>query len=126
MKSDRSVYARSLIALLSLAMSCGLVAAQSAGKGAGTAALRALKTRPERTNYAETSRYQDVIDFMNTVAAASSRIHLTTYGHTFEGRALPLAVIGAKDASPEAVKAAGKTRIYVQGNIHAGRSEEHT
>jgi len=123
MKSDRSVFARSLIALLLLAMSCGLVAAQSTGKAAGPAALRALKTRPERTNYAETSRYQDVIDFMNTVDAASPRIHLTSYGYTFEGRALPLAVIGAKDASPEAVKASGKTRIYVQGNIHAGEVE---
>jgi len=64
-----------------------------------------------------------VIQFMKTVAAASPRVHLTTYGYTFEGRALPLAVIGAKDASPEAVKATGKTRIYVQGNIHAGEVE---
>ena len=100
--------------------------AQRAAKApapAGPASLRALKTRPERTDYAETSRYQDVIDFMKACAAASPRIHLTTYGYSFEGRALPLAVIGAKDATPEAVKASGKTRIYVQGNIHAGEVE---
>lgn len=90
---------------------------------AGSPALRALKTRPERTNYEETSRYQEVIDFMQAVAAASPQIHLTTYGYTFEGRALRLAVIGARDASPEAVKSAGKVRIYVQGNIHAGEVE---
>jgi hypothetical protein len=113
--------------LLVLAALCGgAVGAQTAGKTAvpaGASSLRALQTRPERTNYAETSRYDDVIQFMKAVAAASPRVHLTTYGYTFEGRALPLAVIGAKDASPEAVKATGKTRIYVQGNIHAGEVE---
>ena len=28
-----------------------------------------------------------------------------------------------KNASPEAVKASGKTRVYFQGNIHAGEVE---
>jgi hypothetical protein len=109
-----------------VALCCGLTAAQNAGKGvapAASASLGALKTRPEQTNYAETSRYQDVIDFMKAVATASPRIHLTTFGYSFEGRALPLAVIGAKDASPEAIKATGKTRIYIEGNIHAGEVE---
>jgi hypothetical protein len=113
--------------LLVLSALCGgAVGAQTAGKTAapaGASSLRALQTRPERTNYAETSRYDDVIQFMKAVAAASPRVLLTTYGYTFEGRALPLAVIGAKDASPEAVKATGKTRIYIQGNIHAGEVE---
>ena len=80
-------------------------------------------TRPEQTNYQETSRYEDVIAFMRAMAAASPQIHLTTYGHTFEGRAMPLAVIGAPSASPEAVLATKKTRIYIQGNIHAGEVE---
>ncbi len=116
-----------LVILLVLSALCGgPVGAQTAGKTAapaGASSLRALKTRPERTNYVETSRYDDVIQFMKAVSAGSPRVHLTTYGYTFEGRALPLAVIGAKDASPEAVKATGKTRIYVQGNIHAGEVE---
>jgi hypothetical protein len=109
-----------------LTLPCGLALAQTAGKAAasaGSSSLRTLKTRPERTDYAETSRYEDVIQFLKAVATASPRIHLTTYGYTFEGRPLPLAVVGAKDASPEAVKATGKTRIYIQGNIHAGEVE---
>jgi len=86
--------------------------------------LSALKTRPERTNYAETSRYNDVVEFMRAVAAASPRIHLTTFGYTFEGRALPLAVVGnVTDARPESILASGKTRVYIQGNIHAGEVE---
>ena len=36
---------------------------------------------------------------------------------------MPLAVIGAPDATPEAVLATGKTRIYIQANIHAGEVE---
>jgi hypothetical protein len=80
-------------------------------------------TRPEATNYAETSRYDDVVAFMKAAAGAAPQIHLTSFGYSFEGRALPLAVIGAPNASPEAVLATGKTRIYIQGNIHAGEVE---
>ena len=83
-----------------------------------------LLTVPERTNYVETSLYGDVMAFMRAAAAkAPATIHLTTFGYSFEGRALPLAVIGARDATPEAVKATGKTRVYVQANIHAGEVE---
>jgi hypothetical protein len=80
-------------------------------------------TRPEATRFAETSRYDDVMAFMKAMAAASPQIHLTTYGYTYEGRPLPLAVIGAADAAPETVRATKKTRIYIQGNIHAGEVE---
>jgi hypothetical protein len=80
-------------------------------------------TRPEATNYAETSRYEDVVAFMKAMAAASPAIHLTTYGYTFEGRPMPLAVVGASDATPEAVLATGRTRVFIQGNIHAGEVE---
>ncbi len=83
-----------------------------------------LTTRPERTAFRETSRYDDVVAFMEAVDRASDRIRLTTFGYTFEGRPLPLAVVGdVVDASPEAVLASGKTRVYVQANIHAGEVE---
>ena len=49
-------------------------------------------TRPERTDYAETSRYDEVIAYMKQMAAVNPNIHLTTYGYTTEGRPLPLAV----------------------------------
>lgn len=89
---------------------------------AGSPAVAQL-TRPERTEYRETSRYEDVTAFLDTVAALSPAMHLTTFGYTFEGRRLPLVVWGAPDASPEAVKATGKTRVFVQANIHAGEVE---
>jgi len=54
-------------------------------------ALTQLKTRAERTNYVETSRYDDVVAFLDTVAKASSLVHTTTFGYTFEGRAIKTA-----------------------------------
>ena len=100
-----------------LFLSPALLAAQ-------TAPARNLPlTRPESTNYVETSRYDDVVSFMKTMAKASPQIHLTTYGYTYEGRALPMAVIGASDAGAASVLATGKTRIFIQGNIHAGEVE---
>src|SRR5215813_7297370 len=83
-----------------------------------------VRTRAERTNYVETSRYDDVLNFLNTVAKGSRIVHYTTFGYTFEGRALPLAVVGrVADASPRTVRASGKLRVYIQANIHAGEVE---
>jgi hypothetical protein len=83
--------------------------------------LDRLLTRAERSNFEETSTYDEVMAFLRTVADASPRIQLTTFGTTFEGRSMPLAVVGdVEGTSPEAVLATGKTRVYLQGNIHAG------
>jgi hypothetical protein len=94
--------------------------------GAGGAAAQAdvMRTAPERTNYVETTRYDDAMALVRAAAAASPRIHLDTMGYTLEGRALLMAVVGdVPDSSPEAVRASGKTRVYLQGNIHAGEVE---
>jgi hypothetical protein len=101
-----------------------LIVAAGCAVQAQTPALRQLTTVPERTGYRETSRYEEVMAFLKAVDAASPKIHLTTFGYTSEGRALPLAVVGdVPNASPEAVKASGKLRVYVQGNIHGGEVE---
>jgi hypothetical protein len=104
-----------------LLFSSSLVDAQTAARGAAKPAWPL--TRPESTDYVETSRYDDVMAFMKAMAAASPQIHLTTYGHTYEGRSLPLAVIGAPSATAESVLETGKTRVFIQGNIHAGEVE---
>ncbi|HEX2454610.1 MAG TPA: M14 family metallopeptidase [Vicinamibacterales bacterium] len=94
--------------------------AQSTGAGS----LADLKTRAESSDFKETSRYDDVMAFMTAVQKAAPKlVHLTTFGKTVEGRALPLAVLGAPDATPAAVKRTGKLRVYIQGNIHAGEVE---
>jgi hypothetical protein len=115
---------RLLVAALFLMPSALLLSAQGqAPKGNAPAARSWPLTRPEATRFAETSRYDEVVEFMKAMADRAPQIHLTSYGYTFEGRPMPLAVIGAPGATPEQVLATGKTRIFVQGNIHAGEVE---
>ncbi|MDX1624714.1 MAG: M14 family metallopeptidase [Gemmatimonadota bacterium] len=66
-------------------------------------------TRAERTDFRETSRYEDVVETMTAVAEGSEAIALDTLGYSFEGRALPMARWGE-----------GPTRTLVFANIHAG------
>lgn len=95
---------------------------EEAASSAGEVSVETLETVAERSGYRETSRYADVMSFLGKVADASPRVGLTTFGYTLEGRALPLAVVGA-EATPEAVRSSGKTRVYIQANIHGGEVE---
>jgi hypothetical protein len=88
--------------------------------GQSLAGQELLLTRAERTDFRETTRYDEVMELARRLAEASPDVHLTTFGYTTEGRALPLLVLGAPDATPASVRATGKTRVYLQGNIHAG------
>jgi hypothetical protein len=81
------------------------------------------RTRAELSGYLETTRYAEVVEFLETLADRSAHLHLTTFGYTHEGRALPLMVWGAPGATPEAVASTGKTRVFLQANIHAGEVE---
>ncbi|HMD34921.1 MAG TPA: M14 family zinc carboxypeptidase [Vicinamibacterales bacterium] len=102
-----------------------LTVATAAQNAASLASLAALKTTPESTAFKSTSTYEDVVTFMKAAAEASPIVFSTTYGTTTEGRAMPMAVVGTglKDGSPAAVKATGKLRVHIQGNIHAGEVE---
>ncbi len=76
-------------------------------------------TRAEASAFTETSTYADVLAFLDALPPDPRR-HRTTFGTSGEGRALPLVVWGAPDATPEAIRATGKTRVLVFANIHAG------
>jgi hypothetical protein len=84
-----------------------------------------LITMAEASGYKSTSTYESVVQLMKFAADKSPVIFYTTYGQTFEGRDMPLAVVGTglKDASPAAVRATGKLRVHIQGNVHAGEVE---
>ena len=101
-----------------------LIAASAPGLAQrGAARVDEIRTVPEKTDFKDTSRYADVVAFMEAIEKASDRVHLTTFGTTSEQRTLPLAVVGAADATPAAVKRTGKLRVYIQGNIHGGEVE---
>jgi hypothetical protein len=81
-------------------------------------------TRAERTGYQETSRYADVLAFLESIRAAP-HLHSRTFGYSFQGRSLPLVVVGRglEAGSPEEVLATGRLRVLVFANIHAGEVE---
>ena len=83
----------------------------------------APRTRAEVTNYLETSRYADVVAFLD---ALKGRPELTfgSIGKTNEGRDIPYVVASRPRVStPEEARRLGRPVVYVQGNIHAGEVE---
>jgi len=82
------------------------------------------QTRAERTNYAETSHYADVIEFIQGLQAMQAPISLQYIGASKEGRRMPM-VIASRPlvTTPAEAKRSGKPVIYIQANIHAGEVE---
>lgn len=85
---------------------------------------RMPRTRAERTGYLETSRYDDVVTFIDSLRRIGAPIAVGTIGTTSEGRAIPYVVASRPLVStPAAARAAGRPIVYVQGNIHGGEVE---
>jgi len=88
---------------------------------AQTPDLSFLLTGAERTSFDETTRYDEVMAFIDVAAAQHPSLHVTHFGYSVEGRRLPLVVFGdVADASAESVLRTNKLRLFVQANIHAG------
>lgn len=116
-RHTRTDRCRPLIALVSLAACAG--ACGPAGLDRSAPPLP--ETRAERTDYRETSRYDDVVDFLAAVDARSPHLHVTQFGYSHEGRPLPLVIAGAgPDASPGSVRTKQAVRILIMANIHGG------
>jgi hypothetical protein len=80
-----------------------------------------LLTRAEQSDYAETTGYDEVVQFVDRAVELSDRAHVTSFGTTVEGRSLPLVVVGdVPDARSASVLAADRVRIWLQANIHGG------
>ena len=95
------------------------------GRAQTPQSLASLKTTAEASDFKSTSTYDDVVRFMKAVDAASPNVFYASYGKTYEGREMPLAIVGTglKDGSPQSVKATNRLRVHIQGNIHAGEVE---
>ena len=81
-------------------------------------------TRAERTSYAETSSYEDVVAFLRALTDQGAPIHVASMGKTSEGRDIPYVVVSrplVRTASE--AKRLGRPVVYVQANIHAGEVE---
>ena len=81
------------------------------------------QTRPERTNFEETSRYDDVSSFLKAIAAKSPLVRVLTFGTTEEGRAMPLVTLSNPAVARPADKPAGRPVVFLLANIHGGEVE---
>jgi hypothetical protein len=81
-------------------------------------------TRAERSGYTETSRYADVVAFLDSLRALAPTFVFGVMGRTAQGRDIPY-VIASRLIGPTRQEATRLRRpvVYVQGNIHAGEVE---
>ncbi|MDQ2767653.1 MAG: M14 family metallopeptidase [Gemmatimonadota bacterium] len=102
----------------------GASAGASAGTGEGARARALPRTKAERTSYAETSTYADVISFVDSLQHAGVAFARQELGRTTEGRVQPLLVLSRPQVTtPEQARALNRPIVYVQANIHAGEVE---
>lgn len=80
-----------------------------------------LKSRAERTNYEETSRYEDVMNFIGELQTRTDLLRVESFGKSEEGRDLPLMIFAAPPVSSP--REATKPVVFVMANIHAGEVE---
>ena len=78
-------------------------------------------TKAERTNFQETSRYAEDIEFCGRLEKASSYVRFTNFGKSPEGRELPLLIISRdKVFTPEQARQSDSAIILINNGIHAG------
>jgi hypothetical protein len=81
------------------------------------------RTRAERTNYLETSRYADVIAFLDSLRGRPE-LSFGSIGKTGEGRDIPYVIASRPRVStPDEARKLARPILYIQGNIHAGEIE---
>ncbi|HKG95698.1 MAG TPA: M14 family metallopeptidase [Gemmatimonadaceae bacterium] len=99
------------------------IATEAAQRAAADTA-RLPKTRAERTQYRETSRYADVVQFLDSLQRLRGGMHVGSIGRTVEGREIPYVVASRPIVrTPAEARRLGRPVVYVQANIHAGEVE---
>ena len=81
-------------------------------------------THAERTKFTETSRYADVMQFIDSLKALGAKMYVGSIGKTSEGRDIPFVVASRPlVTTPNEAKLLRRPIVYVQANIHAGEVE---
>ena len=81
-------------------------------------------TRAERTNFLETSHYDDVTTFIDSLKTLGAKIATGSIGKTIQGRELPYVIASRPMVSTVAqARALNRPIAYIQANIHAGEVE---
>ena len=78
-------------------------------------------TKAEKTDFAETARYEETLAFCRRLAQASPLVDYQVRGISPEGREIPILILADDQAfTPDKATAAGKTVVFVNNCIHAG------
>jgi hypothetical protein len=81
-------------------------------------------THAEKSDYRETPRYAETLEYSRRLAQASSLITFQSFGKSGQGRELPLLIASEGETfTPEAARRAGKAVILIQACIHAGEPD---
>ena len=81
-------------------------------------------THYEKTNFLETSRYKETIEYTKKLAKASPYINYKSIGISPQGREIPLLIVDKnKNFTPENVKKSGNAVLLIEACIHPGESE---
>jgi len=103
---------------------CAVPGAKATGSAAQICRVHSLLTRAELTDYAETGRYEETVEFCRQLAKVSPAVHLTSFGTSAAGRPLPLVIVSRSRAfTPQAAARSGKLLVLIQCCIHAGECE---
>ena len=83
-----------------------------------------MQIHAEKTNYRETPNYADTIGFAQQLANASPAIEYRSFGHSGQGRELPLLIASeAQTFTPEAARNEQKAVVLIQACIHSGEPD---
>jgi len=78
----------------------------------------------EATDYARTSLYQEVLDFLHQVERTSTFMVIAPLTTSTEGRMVPLVILSKERVrTPGEMRAIGKPAVLIMANIHAGEVE---
>ncbi|MBI9052934.1 MAG: M14 family metallopeptidase [Bacteroidales bacterium] len=81
-------------------------------------------THYEKSNFLETPRYKQTIEYSKQLAKSSNIIKYESFGSSVQGRDLPLLIVDKnQNFTPESVKKSGNTILFIEACIHAGESE---
>lgn len=78
----------------------------------------------EKSNFLETPRYRETIEYCQRLDGASEWLQYTSFGKSPRGRELPLIIIDKNgNFTPLAVKKSGNAIVLIQNCIHAGEPD---
>lgn len=79
------------------------------------------QTRAERSGYAATGRYDEVVEYCVRIALASPDVSLMSFGRSAQGRDLPLLILSREGAfRPDAARRSSRPLVLIQNCIHPG------